>query len=109
MSLTLQSLAAAAKRKAKRAQKHVEAAEADLKVANEKLEQAIPLGDSEEIKVAHEKTQQAEKAVADASHDLEVVGELLDDPHDLGAHAPATGEGADSLLRNLKTQRKPTE
>src|SRR5204863_10026148 len=53
MALTPESLNAIAKRKARRAQQHVEAAEAKLKDANERLDRAIPSGDSREIRVAH--------------------------------------------------------
>src|SRR5205823_2958036 len=108
MALTAQSLAAAAKRKTVRAKKHVEAAEAELKQANRKLEKAIPLGDTEQVQQAHEKTQEAERAVAVASQDLEVATELLDqaDPNSTDSpRAGNSGEGTRGLLRALSKSK----
>jgi len=99
MALTLQSLAAAARRKTLRAKEHVEAAEADLQDANKHLEQAIPLGDTDEIKQAHEQTQRAEAEVAKAAKELQSAEQLLVD-HVTHA-AKHFGEGVESVIDQL--------
>jgi hypothetical protein len=99
MSLTPESLNAIAKRKARRAQQHVEAAEAQLKDANARLGKAIPSGDTGEMRVAQSRTQQAEQAVSKAAEELELVGELLDPVPEVNPPENHTGEGVKSLLR----------
>lgn len=108
MALTLRSLASAAKRRAYRAHEHVEDAQRELVVANSELDSAIPSGDLGRIRHAHERTQVAERAVAEASHELEVVGELLTEgaEGERPAEANASGEGMRSLIKSLRQPRK---
>ena len=107
MALTLRSLASAAKRRAQRAHDHVEAARRELVVANEEFDEAIPSGDVTRIRDAHERTQGAERAVAQASEELEVVGELLAESEEAGPSAgtSASGEGIRSLIKSLRPGR----
>ena len=102
MALTPESFTAIAQRKAQSAQVHVQVAEEELKEANEQLEQAIPLGDTEEIRVAHEHTQEAERAVIKASEELEVVSELLHPTLDKERPEKRSGEGLRDLLGRKK-------
>ncbi len=106
MSLTLQSLTAAARRKTARARKHVEAAEADLHDANKQLERAIPLAHQEELEQAHEQTQRAEQELSIAAKELEIAEQLLveqvvEAPADKSTQG-ASGEGIQSLIHKLK-------
>ena len=107
MALTLRSLASAAKRRAQRAHAHVEEARRELVVANEELEGALPSGDVTRIRHAHERTLGAERAVAQASEELEVVGELLSDPEEPvpAPGATTSGEGVRSLIKSLRPGR----
>jgi hypothetical protein len=104
MALTLRSLTAAAKWRAKRAQAHVHEAQQDLRAANAELDQAIPSRDVGRIEHAHQRTQQAEKAVEDASEQLEIVGELLTEGAQEGAapEGTASGEGMRGLVKSLR-------
>lgn len=107
MALTLKSLATAARRRAERAHGHVEEARQELAKANEELDSAIPSGDTDRIRQAHERTQCAEQAVVEASDDLDVVGELLSEaPEFVPPAAAASGEGVRSLVKSLRQARR---
>lgn len=100
MSLIPESIPVAARRKALVVENHVRDAEADLRQANLKLEKAIPVADKAAIMEAHEQTQSAEKAVIEASEELQVLGELLEgDPPPKGSQS---GEGIESLLKSMR-------
>lgn len=107
MALTLKSLASAARRRVQLAQAHVGIAHEQLGLANSELEEAIPSGNVERIRGAHERTQRAEEAVFQATGELEVAGELLAED----AQAPARGEaspsgmGVRSLLDTLRRKQ----
>jgi len=105
MALNNQSVTEAVKRKAKRAQGKVQAAEAHLATANRELKEALPEHDLGKIADAAERTVTAEEEVREAAHELEVVNELLDP----GAPAPrqggASGEGVHSLLPWLRQDK----
>lgn len=77
-------------------------------MANEELDKAIPSGDMTRIRNAHDRTQGAERAVEEASEELEVVGELLseDDKAERPDSASASGDGVQSLLKSLRSTRK---
>ncbi len=107
MALTTDSIAGTVRRKARRAQDSVKAAEEELAAANETLKEALPRRDTEAIARAAERTVVAEEEVRQAAHELDVVNELLDD----GSPAPATpagaskgasGEGVRSLLPRIR-------
>ncbi|TFZ06233.1 hypothetical protein EZ313_06200 [Ramlibacter henchirensis] len=109
MALTSQSIAGTVRRKARRAQENVKAAEGELIAANEELKEAMPRRDVEAIAHAAERTLVAEEEVRQAAHELEVVDELLDDGS-AGPPAPsgtegASGEGVRSLLPRLRRRR----
>ena len=108
MALTLRSLASAAKRRASRAHAHVEDARRELVAANADLDKAIPSRDVRRIRRAHDRTLGAERAVAQASHELEVVGELLSEGTEPGrpADTSSSGEGVRSLVESLRQARK---
>lgn len=108
LSLSVQSINDAAKKRAQRALVNVELAEEQLKSANQTLEKAIPEGDIDEIQSAHEETKEAEGAVAKAHADLEVVETLLDAAVPVDKDAPAkaaSGEGLKSLMKLLQQNR----
>jgi len=107
MALTPDSISGTVRRKAKRAQHNVKAAEEELVAANEALKGALPARDLETIAQAAERTVVAEEEVRQAAHELEAVSELLQDG--AAAAAPcqpapggASGEGARSLLPFLR-------
>lgn len=103
MSLSIQSINEAAKKRARRARINVEHAEIKLKAANETLEAAIPQGDTAQIQVAHVETKLAEEAVVRASEDLEVVETLLgEECVEAKAPHPSSGEGLKSLVKLLQ-------
>lgn len=108
MSLSANSVNEAVLKRTRRARVDVELAEERLKVANEKLEKAIPRGDTRKIQGAHEDTVRAEEAVARANDELQVVETLLEvkagDAED--AHE-SSGEGLKSLVRLLHKVRVP--
>ena len=107
MALTSDSIVGTVRRKARRAQDNVRAAEEELAAANETLKEALPTRDVEAIAEAAERTVVAEEEVRQAAHELEVVSELLDDgsppPGAPAAGAQgASGEGVRSLLPWIK-------
>jgi hypothetical protein len=107
-ALTPASLVSTAGRKAKRVQRKLQEAEAELHTANELLVQAVPTRDQESIDAALEQNVAAEEKVHDAAQELEVVNALLSDA---GETAQATGtlpnaqgqtgQGAKSLIPHL--------
>jgi hypothetical protein len=119
MALTQESMAGTVRRKARRAQENVKAAEQELVAANEMLKEALPVRDTEAIAQAAERTLVAEEEVREAAHELEIVNTLLQD----GAATPApdcavavaatqgavpagaSGEGTRSLLPYLQRLR----
>jgi hypothetical protein len=78
MSLTNESLTGAVKRKTQRAHEMVKSAEGELEAANDALKEALPRKDFEAIANAAERTVSAEEDVREASQELEVVNELLE-------------------------------
>lgn len=102
MVLTINSLVAAARHKTLRAKRHIELAKADLHEANKQLEQAIPLGDTEDLIEAHEQTQHAEEEVSKAAQELQVAEQLLVQQV---SHTGASGEGVESAMQKLSTDR----
>jgi hypothetical protein len=107
MTLTPDSLTGTVRRKARRAHDNVKAAEEELAAANETLKEALPRRDTEAIAQAAERTVVAEEEVRQASHELEVVDELLDDGSPApvptaGASKGASGEGVRSLLPRIR-------
>ena len=105
MALNQQSITNAAKRKALIAQHHVKDAEAELKEANEKLDKGIPAADQKTIVEVHRRTKVAERAVVEASEELEVLGELLESSA-AGSAGTRSGEGMQSLMRTLRHSGK---
>jgi hypothetical protein len=107
-ALTQASLVSTAGRKAKRVQKKLHEAEAELHTANEILVKAVPTRDKESIDAALEQNVAAEEKVHDAAEELEVVTALLSDA-DQTAQATGmlpgargrTGQGARSLIPHL--------
>jgi hypothetical protein len=107
-ALTSASLVSTAGRKAKRVQRKLQEAEAELHTANELLVQAVPTRDQGSIDTALEQNVAAEEKVHDAAEELEVVHALLSDA---GETAQATGtlpnakgqtgQGAKSLIPHL--------
>jgi len=102
MALTDESARSVIQRKAKRAQRSVKAAEADLAAANETLKEALPRKDVEAITEAAELTMTAEEEVREAAHELEVVNELLQDAAPPPGGGRTSGEGLRSLLDRMK-------
>jgi hypothetical protein len=113
-ALTPASLVSAAGRKAKRVQRKLHEAEAELHTANEILVEAVPAHDKESIDAALEQNVAAKEKVHDAAQELEVVNALLsegDQTAQVTSEPPAlqgkTGQGAKSLIPHLN--RKAAE
>ena len=109
-ALTQASLVSAAGRKAKRVQRKLHEAEAELHTANEILVEAVPAHDKESIDAALEQNVAAKEKVHDAAEELEVVNELLSDGDEAATDEPSaskgkTGQGLKSLIPHLN--RKP--
>ena len=111
-ALTQASLVSTAGRKAKRVQRKLHEAEAELHTANEILVEAVPANDKESIDAALEQNVAAKEKVHDAAEELEVVNTLLSDadqPEQATDEPPSskgnTGQGVKSLIPHLK--RKP--
>jgi hypothetical protein len=107
-ALTQASLVSTAGRKAKKVQRKLHEAEANLHTANEILVQAVPTRDKESIDAAVEQNVAAEEKVHDAAEELEIVNALLTDADQTAQAANAapgskgqTGEGAQSLIPHL--------
>ena len=108
-ALTQAALVSTAGRKAKRVQRKLKEAEAELHTANEILVEAVPANDQERIDAALEQNVAAKEKVHDAAEELEVVNALLSDddqPVQATNETPAskgkTGQGAKSLIPHLK-------
>ena len=111
-ALTQASLVSTAGRKAKRVQRKLKEAEAELHTANETLVEAVPAHDKESIDAALEQNAAAKEKVHDAAEELEVVSALLsdDDQPTQVTNEPMdstgkTGQGLKSLIPYLK--RRP--
>ena len=76
-AVTQASLVSTAGRKAKRVQRKLKEAEAELHTANEILVEAVPANDKESIDAALEQNVAAKEKVHDAAEELEVVNALL--------------------------------
>lgn len=107
-ALTQASLVSTAGRKAKRVQRKLHEAEAELHTANEILVHAVPTHDKESIDDAVEQNVAAEEKVHDAAQELEIVNALLTeaDPTTQATGASPTstgktGQGAKSLIPHL--------
>lgn len=115
-ALTPASLVSTAGRKAKRVQRKLQEAEAELHMANELLVQAVPTRDKESIDAALNQNVAAEEKVHDAAQELEVVNALLSDAGETARATGTlpnaqgqTGQGAKSLIPHLhkKTASSP--
>jgi len=102
--ITPQSLAHAARRKARRVQEKLKVAEEEISTANTVLTQPIEDLEQDQVREAVELNTDAEQKVHDATEELEIVKELL--AHASGA--PSTlqsgkhsGDGVKSLLDKL--------
>jgi hypothetical protein len=103
MALTSDSIRYAVRRKAKRAQDNVHAAEEELHAANVELRKALPRHDEQAIAHAAQRTLFAEEEVRLAAQELEAVSELLNDGTPIEyTSGNASGEGAHSLLPWLR-------
>lgn len=106
-AVTQASLVSTAGRKAKRVQRKLHEAEAELHTANEILVKAVPTRDEASIDAAVEQNVAAEEKVHDAAEELEVVNALLADAQqapctDAPPLSPGrTGQGANSLIPHL--------
>lgn len=104
--LTPAAVAAAAGRKAKKVQAKLTAADAELKASIKVLDQPKVEHDSAEVKAALKHNLAAEEKVQEATEELEVVTELLNDVKDAlpvnGATPGRSGEGANSAIPHLK-------
>ena len=105
-ALTQASLVSAAGRKAKRVQRKLQEAEAELHTANEILVEAVPANDKENIEAALEQNAAAKEKVHEAAEELEVVNELLSDGNETATDEPPaskgkTGQGLKSLIHHL--------
>jgi hypothetical protein len=111
MALTPQSFAAAAKKKAEKAQAKVRHAEAELNAANHELKDALPTQNMQELEAAVERTTAAEREVHEAAEELDAVNALLEQSASpsSGGGTPgssgASGQGVDSLLPHLRRTR----
>ena len=112
--LTAAAVATAAGRKARKIQRKLTAAEAELQASNKLLGRPVTGPRSEEVKDALEHNAAAEIKVHEAAQELEVVAELLSDVKDAlpGAQDLAqqsggrSGEGANSAIQHL--HNRPT-
>jgi hypothetical protein len=105
-ALTQASLVSTAGRKAKRVQRKLHEAEAELHAANEVLVEAVPVNDKESIDAALEQNVAAKEKVHDAAQELEVVNALLSEGAAQATSEPLgsegrTGQGAKSLIPHL--------
>ncbi len=98
-------------RKARKVQRKLLDAEADLHAANGVLSGAVPAKDNAKVEAALEQNIAAEEKVHEASEELEIVKHLLDnvqgDPatvDDAPAPKRGSGEGLQSLVPHM-TQR----
>jgi len=115
-ALTASSLAQTAGKKARKIRRKLDTAEAELQATNRMLARPPPHMPASEVAQALKHNTAAAAEVHEATEELDVVAELLDDAHALqdletgldGETQPAghgkSGEGARSALPHLRNQ-----
>lgn len=112
--LTAAAVATAAGRKARKIQRKLTAAEAELQASSKLLGAPVARHASKDVKDALEHNAAAEVKVHEAAEELEVVAELLSDVKDASPaaqelarqHGGRSGEGANSAIQHL--HNRPT-
>ena len=115
-ALTAEAIAAAASKKAAKAQRQLVEAEAELQISSAALQEVLPAGAGAKVEAALQHNAAAEEKVHEAAEDLETVKELLSDgqPESTPDQRPArprprkqaaagkSGEGVRSLMPHLR-------